>query len=75
VRQSLGVALLHAGRLHDAEKAFRESLTQTPSNGWALKGLMEVYRKRGDSAALKATQARFDSTWLGRKGGPDLSML
>ena len=75
VRQSLGVALLHAGRLHDAEKAFRESLTQTPSNGWALKGLMEVYRKRGDSAALKATQARFDSTWLGRKGGPDLSVL
>ena len=75
VRQSLGVALLRAGRLDDAEKAFRESLAQTPSNGWALRGLMEVYRKRGDAAALKATQKRFDTTWLGRKGGPDLSVL
>ena len=75
VRQSLGAALLRAGRLDDAEKAFRESLAQTPSNGWALQGLIEVYRKRGDGAALKAAQKRFDTTWLGRKGGPDLSVL
>ena len=75
VRQSLGAALLRAGRLDDAEKAFRESLAQTPSNGWALQGLIEVYRKRGDMAALKATQKRFDTTWLGKKGGPDLSVL
>ena len=75
VRQSLGAALLRANRLDDAEKAFRESLAQTPSNGWALQGLMEVYRKRGDAAALKATQKRFDTTWLGKKGGPALSLL
>ena len=75
VRQSLGAALLRAGRLDDAEKAFRESLAQTPSNGWALQGLMEVYRKRGDMAALRATQKRFDTTWLGAKGGPNLSVL
>ncbi len=75
VRQSLGAALLRANRLEDAEKAFRESLSQTPSNGWALQGLMEVYRKRGDLAALKATQKRFNTTWLGKKGGPDLSVL
>ena len=75
VRQSLGAALLRAGRLEDAEKSFRESLAQTPSNGWALQGLMEVYRKRGDLAALKAAQKRFDTTWLGKAGGPSLSML
>ena len=75
VRQSLGAALLRAGRLDDAEKAFRESLAQTPSNGWALKGLMEVYRKRGDVPALMATQKRFKTTWLGKKGEPDLSIL
>lgn len=75
VRQSLGVALLRAGRLDEAEKAFRESLAQTPSNGWALKGLMEVYRQRGDAAALKAAQRKFATTWLGKKGGPDLSIL
>jgi tetratricopeptide (TPR) repeat protein len=75
VRQSLGAALLRAGRLDDAEKAFRESLAQTPSNGWALKGLMELYRQRGDTAALKATQKKFATTWLGRKGEPGLSIL
>ena len=75
VRQSLGAALLRAGRLDEAEKAFRESLAQTPSNGWALKGLMEVYRQRGDAPALKAAQKRFETTWLGKKDGPDLRLL
>ena len=75
IRQSLGAALLRAGRLDEAEKAFRESLAQTPSNGWALQGLMQVYRVRGDAPALKAAQRRFETTWLGKKGGPDLRML
>jgi tetratricopeptide (TPR) repeat protein len=75
IRQSLGAALLRAGKLDEAEKAFRESLAQTPSNGWALQGLMEVYRKRGDMAALRATQRRFDTTWIGKKGGPSLAAL
>ena len=75
IRQSLGAALLRAGRLDEAEKAFRESLAQTPSNGWALQGLMQVYRVRGDTPALKAAQKRFETTWLGKKGGPDLRML
>lgn len=75
VRQSLGAALLRAGRLDDAETAFRTSFARTPSNGWALRGLMEVYRQRGDQAALAAAQKRFDATWLGRRGGPELSRL
>ncbi|WP_229418354.1 lipopolysaccharide assembly protein LapB [Massilia sp. Root351] len=75
VRQSLGAALLRAGRLDDAETAFRTSFARTPSNGWALRGLMEVYRQRGDQAALAAAQKRFDATWLGRRSGPELSRL
>lgn len=75
VRQSLGVALLRAGRGDEAEQVFRESLSRTPSNGWALRGLMEVYRQRGDTAALNATRKRFDTTWLGPAGGPPLSLL
>jgi tetratricopeptide (TPR) repeat protein len=75
VRQSLAAALLRAGKLDESEKAFRESLAQTPSNGWALHGLMEVYRKRGDTAALKAAQKRFDATWFGKKSGPNLAIL
>jgi tetratricopeptide (TPR) repeat protein len=75
VRQSLGAAQLRAGQLDEAEQTFRASLARTPSNGWALRGLMEVYRQRGDAAALAATRQRFESTWLGSKGGPALSLL
>ncbi|WP_229420549.1 hypothetical protein [Pseudoduganella albidiflava] len=75
VRQSLGAAQLRAGRLDAAEQTFRASLARTPSNGWALRGLVEVYRQRGDAAALAAAQQRFDTTWLGRDGPPALSLL
>jgi tetratricopeptide (TPR) repeat protein len=75
VRQSLGAALLRAGRLDAAEQAFRASLARTPSNGWALRGLVEVYRQRGDAAALSAAQQRFGTTWLGKDGPPALSVL
>jgi tetratricopeptide (TPR) repeat protein len=75
VRQSLGVALLRAGQLDQAEQVFRTSLARTPSNGWALRGLMEVYRVRGDSAALAAARQRFATTWLGKPEGPALSAL
>lgn len=75
VRQSLGAAQLRAGQLDAAEQTFRASLARTPGNGWALRGLVEVYRQRGDKAALSAAQQRFDSTWLGRDGPPALSLL
>lgn len=75
VRQSLGVALLKAGRSEEAEQVFRESLARTPSNGWALRGLVEVYRQRGDAKALAAAQKRYASTWLGQGGEPPLSLL
>ena len=75
VRQSLGAALLRSGRLDEAEQVFRTSLARTPSNGWALSGLMAVYRERGDTAALAAARKRFATTWLGKPGGPALSML
>jgi tetratricopeptide (TPR) repeat protein len=74
-RQSLGVALLRAGRLDDAEDVFRASLARTPSNGWALRGLMEVYRQRGDEVSLRLVKQRFATTWLGKEGMPALATL
>lgn len=74
-RQSLGVALLRAGQAGQAEDVFRAALARTPSNGWALRGLMAVYEQRGDKAALRQTRARFDKTWLGRDGVPALALL
>ena len=75
VRQSLGAALLRAGQPEAAEDVFKESLVRSPSNGWALRGLMELYRERGDNKALAATQKQFRKTWLGKTGGPALSAL
>jgi tetratricopeptide (TPR) repeat protein len=74
-RQSLGVALLRAGRLDDAEDVFRAALARTPSNGWALRGLMEVYRQRGDEVSLQLARQRFQTTWLGKQGMPALALL
>ena len=75
VRQSPGVALLRAGQLDDAEDVFRASLARTPSNGWALRGLMEVYRQRGDAVSLPLAPQRFETTWLGKRGVPALTQL
>lgn len=75
VRQSLGAALLKAGKLEEAEAAFRASFAKTPSNGWALRGLVAVYEKRGDKAAAAAARKRFAATWLGPKDGPELARL
>jgi tetratricopeptide (TPR) repeat protein len=74
-RQSLGVALLRAGRLDDAEDIFRASLARTPSNGWALRGLMEVYRQKGDQVSLRLARERFETTWLGKGKLPELAVL
>jgi tetratricopeptide (TPR) repeat protein len=74
-RQSLGVALLRAGQVDEAEQVFRAALARMPGNGWALRGLMEVYRQRGDAASLKLVRERFAKTWLGREGMPPLAAL
>ena len=44
VREELGVVLLKAGRLEDAEQVFREDLKRFPNNPWAQHGLAEVRR-------------------------------
>lgn len=75
VRQSLGVALLRSGQPAAAEQVFRDALARTPSNGWALRGLIEVYRARGDRAELATAQRQFANTWLGNSQGPALSSL
>src|SRR4029453_14477741 len=41
LRESLGVALLQAGRAADAEAVFREELRRNPGSGRTLFGLMQ----------------------------------
>ena len=75
VRQSLGSVRLRQGRLDDAEKAFRESLARVRNNGWALAGLVEVARKRGDVQGERTARTAFERAWFGAKEGPELSRL
>jgi tetratricopeptide (TPR) repeat protein len=75
VRQSLGAVLLRQGKLDQAEKAFRESLARVRNNGWALAGLAETYKRKGDPASEKAARAAFAKAWFGVPGGPSIATL
>lgn len=65
IGQSLGAALLRVGDVDGAEKAFLESLDLAPNNGWALFGLSEVYRARGDELLAEKTTRRWRDAWVG----------
>ena len=75
VRQSLGGVRLRQGQLDDAERAFRDSLASVRTNGWALAGLAEVYKRKGDRNGGAAAQLAYAKTWFGPAGGPDLARL
>lgn len=64
-RQSLGAALLRAGRVDEAEDVLRSSLARAPNNGWALFGLMKVYDQRGDRASSRTVARLLERAWLG----------
>jgi tetratricopeptide (TPR) repeat protein len=74
VRQSLGAALLQAGKPAEAERAFEQSLEDFPNNGWSLYGLMEAQKAQGDEAA-RETEQRFRQAWAGAPDEIDLNRL
>jgi tetratricopeptide (TPR) repeat protein len=75
VRQSLGAALLEAGKAAEAEQVFQKSLQQFPKNGWALYGLMKAQQAQGNSAAAQETEKRFKQAWVGSAEAPNLRRL
>jgi tetratricopeptide (TPR) repeat protein len=75
VRQSLGAALLAAGRAEEAERVFRKGLEATPNHAWLLYGLHRALAAQGRTEAAATAKERFESAWLGEPGGPDLSRL
>ena len=65
VRQSLGQALLAAGRPAEAERVYREDLELFPENGWSLFGLaraLDAQRKEGEASEVRQ---RFAKAWKG----------
>lgn len=75
VRQSLGAVLLQQGDANGAEQAFRTSLNRVPNNGWALYGLSEVYKKRGDAKRAAASEQLLAKAWAGERGQLRLDRL
>jgi tetratricopeptide (TPR) repeat protein len=75
IRQSLGSVYLRQGKLDDAERAFRESLSRVRGNGWALAGLVETYHRKGDAAAESRTRRAYAKAWLGDPAGPSIAAL
>jgi tetratricopeptide (TPR) repeat protein len=69
IRQSLGAALLAAGKPAEAEQAFTQSLAMMPNNG-----LMKAQQAQGKAAAPE-TEKRFKQAWTGNPGTLDLQRL
>ena len=61
VRQSLGAALLKAGKHADAEMVFREALDAHPRDGRLLFGLMEALK--GQKKPTDDVRTQFEEAW------------
>jgi len=63
VRQSLGAALLQAGRAAEAEAVYLEDLRRNPENGWSLFGLAQSLLAQNKTADAAAIDTRFRRAW------------
>ena len=63
VRESLGAALLRAGRAAEAEEVLREGLRRTPRNGRILFALMESLKAQGKTHAAALVRQEFEAAW------------
>jgi tetratricopeptide (TPR) repeat protein len=63
VRHHLGAVLIDAGKSQEAVKVYDDDLKTYPENGWALIGLMNAYKKRGDKKKYDETKHRFEVAW------------
>jgi tetratricopeptide (TPR) repeat protein len=63
VRESLGAALLRAGRAPEAEAVFREGVRRSPRNGRMLFGLMEALRAQGKAEQADMVRKEYEAAW------------
>ena len=68
VRQTLGAALLQAGRVDEAKQTFMTSLLRVPNNGWALFGLAAAYDTANDKVGAAQARALLGKAWVGDAG-------
>lgn len=63
VRESLGAALLRAGKAPEAEQIFRADLADNAGNGRALFGLAESLKAQGQLQKAAAARRDFTKAW------------
>jgi tetratricopeptide (TPR) repeat protein len=62
-RQSLGLALLRAGKPAQAEAVYRRDLEQYPHNGWSMYGLMQSLKAQKKHAEAAEVEKMFKHAW------------
>lgn len=62
-RQSLGIALLEAGRAAEAEAVYRRDLKDYPRNGWSMFGLAQSLEAQDKHAEAEKVRRRFERVW------------
>jgi predicted Zn-dependent protease len=65
VRQSLGAALLKEGQAEEAETEFNAALEKARGSAWALYGLEQAAKAKGDAAAQSKASAELAKAWQG----------
>jgi tetratricopeptide (TPR) repeat protein len=63
LRESLGAALVRAGRAAEGEAVFREGVRRSPQNGRMLFGLMESLKAQGKSEEAEWVRKEFEAAW------------
>jgi len=63
VRESLGAALLRAGKAAEAEAALREGIRRSPRNGRMLFGLMKSLEAQGKDEAAAGVKREYEAAW------------
>ena len=63
VRESLGAALLNAGKASEAEAVFRVDLKQNPRNPRSLFGLEKALKAQGKDADAAWIEKEFAAGW------------
>jgi tetratricopeptide (TPR) repeat protein len=75
VRQSLGAALLDAGRAKEAADQFHAALDGVRKSAWALFGLREAAKAIGDAATEQQAADALAKSWRGDPGFLSLERL
>jgi tetratricopeptide (TPR) repeat protein len=75
VRESLGAALLKAGRAAEAEAEFRADLRKNPRSGRSLFGLVQALQAQGKADEAMLVRQEFEDAWRTAEIEPNLDTM